>query len=110
MREDVTLQASGTVGISQAIGTDIAVITNPGPGRWKVWGTARHTLADGCRLLIGATTLLATISSAATEAAPFGPVVVDVLNATDDFILELSLATGGSDTASGTLYAQKLNQ
>jgi hypothetical protein len=104
MREDITLQASGTVGISQAIGTDIAVITNPGPGRWKVWGT------DGCRLLIGATTLLATISSAATEAAPFGPVIVDVLNATDDFILELSLATGGSDTASGTLYAQKLNQ
>ncbi len=105
---DLTKQAAGTVGNSQAIGTDIAVITDPGPGRYKIWGVCRHTLIDGCRLLIGATTIISIIPATANTSAPFGPVIIDILNKTDDIILELATATGVSDTATGVVYAEVL--
>lgn len=108
-QESITKVASGTVAINQASGTDIAVITDPGPGRYKVWGTCRHTLADGCRLLLAATTIIANIPSQATAVASYGPVVLDVVNRTDDIILELATATGAADTASGVIYAQRLD-
>lgn len=107
MLDELTKFASGVVGISQAQGTDIAVITDPGRGRYKVWGTCRHTLVDGCRVLLGAT-ILFTVSSGAANAQDFGPIVIDILNNTDDIIVELGTATGGADTASATVYAQRL--
>lgn len=105
--ENLTKQASGVVPISQAIGVDAAVIQDPGPGRWKIWGHCRHTLADGLRLMIQATQI-AIIAGAANTTIRFGPFVVDITNATDDIIVELNVATGGSDTASATVYAQKI--
>ena len=106
---EITKVASGILGISQAIGTDICVITDPGPGRYQVWGTVRHTLVDGCRLLVGSTTIIAVIAGGPNAVAFFGPVVVDIVTRTDDIILELAIATGGADSASGTLYAQRLD-
>lgn len=105
---ELTKLASGVLGISQPIGTDVAVITAPGPGRYQVWGTARHTVADGCRVLIGATTVIPFIAASPNKSQNFGPIVVDVLNSVDSIILELAVATGGADAASGIIYAQKL--
>ena len=106
--EELTKQDHGVVGISQAIGVDVAIISNPGPGRWKIWGNGRHSLADGLRLVVGST-IITEIASAAASSTTFGPVVVDILNSTDDIIVELNLATGGADSASATVYAQRLS-
>lgn len=107
MLDELTKQAFGAVGINQAVGVDAAVITDPGPGRWKIWGTCRHTLADGLRLLVGAVTII-QITNSPTTSMDFGPVVVDILNKTDDIIVELAVATGAADSASATVYAQKV--
>lgn len=104
----LTLCSSGVLGASQAQGVDIAVITNPGAGRYLIWGTVRHSLVDGCRLYAGATPLIPNIAAGAGSAVGFGPVIIDIVNNTTSIILELATATGGSDSASGTLYAQKL--
>ena len=103
--------ASGQAPISQAQGTDVAVITDPGKGTWEIWGTVRHTLVDGCRLAIGpvaSPVVQFVITAGANVAQDFGPVVVDILNSTDDIIIELQTATGGSDTASATVYARRV--
>jgi hypothetical protein len=106
--QELTKYASGVLGISQATGTDIAVIIDPGKGRYQVWGVVRHTLADGCRLLLGASIIIPFIPAGPNLSEKFGPVVLDILNNTDDIILELAAATGGADSASGIVYAQKL--
>jgi hypothetical protein len=106
-QEEKTFVASGVLGISQAVGTDICVITDPGTGRYRVWGTVRHTVVDGCRLLLNAV-VICTIPNSATGVTDFGPIIMDLPNRTDDIILELAVATGGADTASGILYAQEL--
>jgi hypothetical protein len=105
----LTRQAFGTAGNSQAIGTNLAVISTPGVGRWRVWGTVRHTLADGVRLILGSTTLL-VITNGATEAVSFGPIIIDITNRQDDLFLELEQATGAADTASANLYAEYLER
>lgn len=110
MDRGLTKFASGQAPISQAQAFDVAVIADPGKGRWEVWGTVRHTLADGCRLAVGpvaAPVVLFTITAGANVAQDFGPVVIDILNATDDIIVELQTATGGADTASATIYARR---
>lgn len=106
---EVTQIAAGVLGASQAIGTDLASLNNPGPGRFMITGTVRHSLADGCRLLIGSTTVLSVIPAAAGVAKDFGPVVYDIKNTTDDITLELLVATGASDSAAGVLYIQRLD-
>ncbi len=102
---------SGKAGNSQAAGVDVAVISNPGKGRWLVTGTVRHTLIDGCRLAVGDSTgtptPLFTIPSGANASQDFGPIVVDILNSTDDIVIELDTATGASDTACAVIYAQR---
>lgn len=109
MREETTLQDYGTVGASQAQGTDVCTIFFFTPGRYKVWGTCRHTLADGFRLLANGG-VVTELSNDPNINTPFGPIVVDILTTANALILELFVATGASDTASGTLYAQKINQ
>jgi hypothetical protein len=70
----------------------------------------RHTLEDGLKLIVGAALVIARIPQTATQTVQFGPLMVDVLLATDNIILQLAVATGVSDTASGALYVQKLSQ
>lgn len=108
MLERLTLQDYGTAGNSQAQGTDVATISNPGPGRWKIWGHGRHTLADGFRLVVGSSIII-EFAAGANAHHEFGPIIVDILNDSDDITVELLTATGGSDTASATVYAQRLN-
>jgi len=104
--EELTKYASGSAGNSVAANTVVASIATPGKGRWKVWGTVRHTLIDGCKLLVGSTTVL-TVTNAASGSESFGPVIVDILNSTDSISIQLATATGASDTASANLYAQR---
>lgn len=115
--QELTKQAFGAAGFSQAVGTNLAVISTPGAfvgnmlgiGTYKVWGTVRHTLADGVRLVLGGTTVL-VISNAPNQATNFGPLVLNITNRIDDIFLELEVATGAADTASGNLYIQKLER
>jgi hypothetical protein len=105
----------GSVGISQAIGTDVAVISDIGSGGgrgwWKIWGHGRHTLADGLKLSIGPVAgpvVKFQIAAAANTTVYFGPYLVQIANDTDDIIVELAVATGGADSAAATLYAKRM--
>lgn len=108
MREDTIRSSAGIIGNNVAVSTNICAINDPGPGRYKVWGTARHTLEDGCKLVVAAALVLFRIPQGPNQAVDFGPIIVDVINPTDDIVLQIAVATGASDTASGVLYAQKL--
>ncbi|SRR5258708_37688845 len=107
MLDELTKFASGVVGNNIAQFTPIATITTPGRGRYKIWGTCRHSLVDGCKILVGSFTLV-TVASGASSAQDFGPVVFDITNNTDSIIAQLGTATGAADTASATIYAQRL--
>lgn len=106
-RETITLQGSGVVGNSQPQDTTVALINAPGPGRYKIWGHCRHTLADGVKLNSPIVPAV-VISAGAGATAYFGPFIFDIINNTAGISIALNTATGGSDTASGTIYAQKL--
>jgi hypothetical protein len=108
MRQDITLFASGVLGNSQAADTLVALINAPGPGRYKVWGHGRHSLADGLKFTSPMTPAL-VIAGGAGDTVSFGPFVVDITNYTSGINVALRLATGASDTAAVTIYAEKIN-
>lgn len=108
MRQDITLYGSGTVGNSQAQNTNVALINAPGPGRYRIWGTCRHSLADGIKLTSPMVPSI-VISGGAGDTVTIGPMTVDITNNTSGIIAALNVATGASDTASATLYAEKIN-
>lgn len=110
MREDVNKVSAGILGNNIAVNTNICSITDPGPGRWKITGSVRHTLEDGCKLIVGAALILFRIPQTAAQTVLFGPIVIDITNATDDIILQLGVATGATDTAAGVIYAQKISE
>jgi hypothetical protein len=105
-----TLVATGALGVSQVVATDIVAIV-PGPGRFQVTAQVRHTLADGVRLAVGpvgAPTIIATYPQAANVGIVTVPIVLEILNKTDSIILELAVATGGADSASAILCVDRL--
>jgi hypothetical protein len=104
---ELSLVGSGIVGNNQAIGVFVASITDPGKGRWRIWGSVRHTLPDSIRLRVGATNIIPRIPQPANDLCSFGPVTVDILTTTDDIILDLAVATGAADVAAGIIYAQR---
>lgn len=106
-QQELVLVGSGVLGASQGVGVFVASIINPGPGRWKIWGTVRHSLADAIRLRIASNNIIPRVPQNTNEVAPFGPIYFDILNYTDDIILDLATATGVSDSASGIIYAQR---
>lgn len=108
MRQDLTLFGSGTLGNSQAQNTNVALINAPGPGRYRIWGHARHSLADGLKITSPMVPSL-VLAGGAGDTIVFGPMVVDITNNTSGIIIALNIATGASDTASATIYAEKIN-
>lgn len=110
MREGIILTANGIAGNNIAVSTNVCSIQNVGPGRWKIWGRGRHTLEDGLKLIVGATPIYTRIPQGPNATTDFGPFMIDILNATDDIVLQLAVATGAADTASGILYAQSLTR
>ncbi len=109
VQQEITKVSSAVLGASQAQGTLLTFISAPGKGRWKVWGTVRHSLADGILLRLQGTGLISRIPNAPNGVTDFGPIIVDIINSTDALALDLAVATGGSDSASGVLYAQRLS-
>lgn len=107
--QELTVVGNGVLGASIAQGTLLASINDLGVGRWKVWGSVRHSQPDSILLRLIATTLISKIPSVPTKVAYFGPIVIDVLGKTDDFILELAVATGVGESASGVIYAQRIS-
>lgn len=105
MREDVTTFIYGTAGNSVAQNTVVANIALPGPGRYRISGMGRHSLADGLKIVSPVAIILC---SGPNDTAAIGPIVVDVTSQAN-LTVQLNVATGASDTASCTLYAEKLN-
>lgn len=106
MLQSVTSFGSGVIGNNQAADVQVAAIINLAPGRYKIWGRARHTLADGIKLT---SPVLINFSSGPNESFDFGPIVVDIASSAIGIGLNLRLATGASDTASGNLYAERIS-
>jgi hypothetical protein len=104
MRQNTTLFAFGAAGNSLAQNTVVATLAVT-PGRYRIWGNTRHTLADGLKLTIPVALILA---AGPNDTAIFGPLVVDVTAALN-ITVALNVATGASDTASATLYAESIN-
>jgi hypothetical protein len=104
MRQNTTLTAYGTQGNSIAQNTVVATLPLTA-GRWKLWGMGRHTLADGLKIV---TPVALILCSGPNDTAAFGSIVVDVSTATN-FVIQLNVATGASDTASATMYAESIN-
>jgi hypothetical protein len=106
MRQDTTLFASGTIGNSQAQNTSVASIALVTPGRFRLWGMTRHTLADGLKIT---SPVAITLAGGPNDTVVFGPIVVDVNTVGAFFTVQLNVATGASDTAAATIYAEKIN-
>ncbi|MFY3741640.1 MAG: hypothetical protein HMLIMOIP_002098 [Candidatus Nitrosomirales archaeon] len=109
LQKELTVIGSGVVGNNQGIGVFVASIIDPGKGRWRIWGNCRHTQPDAVRLRIGATVIIARIPSPALDMTSFGPITVDIVNTTDDIILDLATATGAAETSSGIIYAERVS-
>jgi hypothetical protein len=106
MRQDTTLGNYGSVGNNTAINTNVVIINAPGPGRYRIWGTVRHTLADGFKMTSPVAFVFPSTPNTATDIGPF---ILDITNNTSGIILALNVATGASDTASAALFAEKIN-
>jgi hypothetical protein len=107
-RSEASLYASGSVGNNITANTLVALINAPGPGRYRIWGHARHSLADGLKLTSPNLTPL-VLAGGAGDTISFGPVIMDITNTTSGINVNLNVATGASDTASATIYAEKIN-
>lgn len=102
----LTDSAYGKVGINIGVGVDVARITAPPAGRYKIWGMCRHALDDGLRLKIG-NTVKVTFSGPGLTQMVIDPPLVFVLNGSEDVVLETNVATGLTGLASGTIIIQR---
>lgn len=103
-RQGTTLQVAGSAGNSLAQNTQVATLALT-PGRYKIYGTGRHTLADGLKLTSPVALIL---SGGPNDTINFGPIIVDVTTASA-LTAQLNVATGASDTAAITMYAELIN-
>lgn len=100
-----TLQAFGNAGNNIAANTVVATLALTSAGTYKVWGSIRHSLIDGLKLV---TPVAMILSSAANDTAAFGPIVVSVPTIPMSIVIQLNTATGAADTASATVFAQRM--
>ena len=106
--EPLIQRSFGTVGNNQAAAVAVTNIGSLGPGRYRVSGTVRHTLADGVRLIMTGASNLRLVNGA-NQSQDFGPIIVEFTGPSNNILLELDQATGAADTASANLYVQKIN-
>lgn len=107
--ENLTFQSAAAVGNSLAANTIVCQIVDPGVGRYAISGRVRHTLEDGCKLIIGAANPIPRIPQGPNQSADFGPIIFDIVSATTDIQIQLATATGATETASGMLIARRLD-
>lgn len=105
MRASTTLIGQGVAGNNISANTLVALINAPGPGRYKIWGHCRHTLADGLKLT---SPIAIVFSGGPNDTVNFGPFILDINNTTAGINVNLNVATGAADTASAVIYAERL--
>lgn len=105
--DGLTIQAFGAAEAEDPADTVVCTLSNPGAGRWRVWVVGKHAVVDGLKLLVGSTEIV-RFSMSDYETVNFGPIVVDILNNTDDIILALAAALPVDTVASGNLFAQRI--
>jgi hypothetical protein len=76
MLESITKIGAGVVGNTQGANTTVAIVLTPGAGRYKIFGFARHSLADGNKLIIAGAANV--IPGGPNTQVPFGPIVADL--------------------------------
>jgi hypothetical protein len=101
-----TIQANGSAGINTVVNTPVVTLALPTAGVYKVWGMVRHTLIDGLKITSPASAAIG-LTSAANDTATFGPMFV-MTPTPGNFVIQLATATGAADTASATVFAQRL--
>lgn len=112
MRQNTTIIGSGVAGNNIAANTNIASCLNLAPGRYKMSGTARHSLADGLKVTgIPGGTIIIPGGPGDTIVLP--ELVFDLTNtvvSNNNIQIALNQATGASDTAAAVLCLESLNQ
>lgn len=101
---------SGVLGISQAQNVAICSVVVD-KGRYVLYGSTRHTLADGVKVSAGPPGSLvdiATIPNAPTGVGIIPSIVIDSNAKGNVVVLRLAVATGGADNASGVVSCQLL--
>lgn len=109
MRTNTNLIGNGTAGNNIAQNTNIASVLSVPPGRYRVTGTGRHSLADGLKItgLPGGTIV---VPGGAGDTLVFPTIVVDLTAASSNVQVALNLATGAADTAAAVLCLELMNQ
>lgn len=108
MRVETTILGSGTAGNSVAQNTNIASCLNVTPGRYRLSGSGRHSLADGLKITgVPGGTLI--IPGGPGDTITFPNVVFDLTAAASNIQVALNVATGASDSAAAILCLEKIN-
>lgn len=105
--QNITFRDAGIIGENIAQFSNVAFITTAPPGRYRLWGHGRHSLSDGLRIVVGST-VITEIASDGGTVVYFGPVVVDIPDDSINIFVELNKATGAGQSASASLFAQKI--
>jgi hypothetical protein len=103
-----TKTASGAAPISQATNFVVATVT-VGKGRYTVYGSTRHTLADGVKLSVGPAATVVDVFTIPNQPTGIGIIPLytfDGLTVDTVVQLRLAVATGGADTAAGVVSCQ----
>jgi len=107
-RVGTTLIGNGTAGNNIAQNTALGSIVNAPPGRYRLTGTARHSLADGLKITgIPVGTIIIPGGPGDTVTLP--TLVFDLTVATTINIV-LNVATGASDTAAAVMCLELINK
>ena len=109
-RQGTTFIGSGVAGNSIAQNTNIASVLTIPPGRYRLTGTARHSLADGLKItgVPGGTII---VPGGPGDTVVFPNLVFDLTAAaaSNNIQVALNIATGASDTASAILCLELIN-
>lgn len=106
-RRELSIIAGGLQGNNVAANTTIASFVSTPPGRYRMWGSGRHSLADGFKI-VGIAGGPYVIPGGAGDTIVMNDFVFD-LTATTTINVQLNTATGASDTASALFFLEKIN-
>ena len=108
MRQDTTILGFGTAGNNIAQNTSVAAALGIGPGRYRLTGSGRHTLADGLKITgIPIGTII--VPGGPGDTVIFPDIIFDLTAASSNVQIALNVATGAADTASAILCLEKIN-
>lgn len=107
MRQDTSTLGSGSIGNSQAQNAVVLSLPNLVAARYRLTGIARHSLADGLKI-VGIPSGTIIIPGGAGDTVTLPEMIFD-LTAVTTLQVQLNVATGASDTASVLICLEKIN-